>query len=65
MDLSTALDEEKEKTLHLDASLEAEKERNVDSTKADKLVAQQLKGALDGVQVWHDMRDIRCVMSHH
>ena len=51
MDLSTSLEDEKNRSAFLEVSLETEKEKNDESAKTEKLVAQQLKGALDVVQV--------------
>lgn len=51
MDLSTSLEDEKNRSAFLEVSLENEKEKNDESAKTEKLVAQQLKGALDVVQV--------------
>jgi len=51
VELSTSLEDEKNRSAFLEVSLEAEKEKNDESAKTEKLVAQQLKGALDVVQV--------------
>ena len=51
VELSEVLEEEKNRSAYLDVSLEAEKEKNNESAKTEKIVAQQLKGALDAVQV--------------
>ena len=51
VELSTSLEEEKNRSAFLEVSLENEKETKDESAKTEKLVAQQLKGALDVVQV--------------
>ena len=49
--LSTSLEDEKNRSAFLEVSLETEKDKNDESAKTEKIVAQQLKGALDVVQV--------------
>ena len=51
MELSTSLEDEKNHSAFLEMSLETEKDKNDESTKTEKIVAHQLKGALDVVQV--------------
>ena len=51
VELSTSLEDEKNRSAYLEVSLETEKDKNDESTKTEKIVAQQLKGALDVVQV--------------
>lgn len=51
MELSTSLEDEKNRSAFLEVSLVTEKEKNDESAKTEKLVATQLKGALDVVQV--------------
>lgn len=51
MELSASLEDEKNRSAFLEVSLETEKEKNDESEKTEKLVAHQLKGALDVVQV--------------
>ena len=51
VELSTSLEDEKNRSAYLEASLETEKDKNDESAKTEKMVAQQLKGALDVVQV--------------
>ena len=50
-ELNGALEDEKNKSARLDASLGVEKERKLEAAKTDKVVAKQLKNALDAVQV--------------
>ena len=54
VELSTSLEDEKNRSTFLEVSLENEKEKKDESAKTEKLVAQQLKGALDVVQVMRD-----------
>ena len=51
MELSTSLEDEKNHSAFLEMSLETEKDKNDESAKTEKIVAHQLKGALDVVQV--------------
>lgn len=51
VELSTSLEDEKNRSAFLEVSLETEKDKNDESAKTEKIVAQQLKGALDVVQV--------------
>ena len=51
VELSASLEDEKNHSAFLEVSLETEKEKNDESEKTEKLVAHQLKGALDVVQV--------------
>ena len=51
VELSASLEDEKNRSAFLEVSLETEKEKNDESEKTEKLVAHQLKGALDVVQV--------------
>lgn len=51
MELSASLEDEKNRSAFLEVSLETEKEKNDESEKTEKLVAHQLKSALDVVQV--------------
>ena len=53
MELSTSLEDEKNRSAFLEMSLETEKDKNDESAKTEKIVAHQLKGALDVVQVWN------------
>lgn len=50
-ELTEVLEDEKNKSALLDASLDAEKERKMEAAKTEKVVAKQLKNALDAVQV--------------
>lgn len=50
-ELTEALEDETNKSALLDASLDAEKERKMEAAKTEKVVAKQLKNALDAVQV--------------
>ena len=49
--MRSALEDEREMSFQLNASLEEAQEKNSDAAKAEKVVAKQLKSALDGVQV--------------
>lgn len=51
MELSFSLEDEKNRSAFLEFSLGTEKDKNEESAKTEKIVAQQLKGALDVVQV--------------
>jgi len=51
VELSASLEDEKNRSAFLEVSLETEKEKNDESEKTEKLVAHQLKGALDVIQV--------------
>ena len=51
VELSTSLEDEKNHSAFLEVSLENEKDKNDESVKTEKIVAHQLKGALDVVQV--------------
>ena len=53
VELSTSLEDEKNRSAFLEMSLETEKDKNDESAKTEKIVAHQLKGALDVVQVWN------------
>ena len=61
MELSTSLEDEKNRSAFLEVSLETEKDKNDESAKTEKIVAQQLKGALDVVQVLNIKRDSHAV----